>query len=118
MRSAEAFVAALKKGISAEEALSSLPSFELRRCRVYMSFARLGNPDEYSCRFHNDNLAKTPISKRFVFRSRTIFETACRGHGVTSMRLRKALAEAVAVGHGGIWLRLTEEQLHSIRRHS
>jgi len=118
MKLAEAFVEALKKGISAEEALSSLPPFELRRCRTYMSFARVRNRDKYTCRFHEDNLAKTPISRRLIFRSRSIFEAARRGHGLTDMHSRQALAEAVAIGRGGIWLKLTEEQLQSIRHHS
>jgi len=118
MKSAEAFVEALKKGIGAEEALSTLPPFELRRCRVYMSFARVRNLDEYSCRFHNDNLAKTPMSRRFIFRSRRIFEAARRGHGLTALHSRQALAEAVAIGRGGIWLQLTEEQLQALRRQS
>jgi len=118
MKSAEAFIGALKKGISADKTLSSLPPYELRRCRVYMSFARVQNLDEFSCRFHNDNLPKTPITRRFTFRSQRIFEAARRGHGLTAMHSRQALAEAVASGRGGIWLNLTEEQLQALRRQS
>lgn len=120
MKSAEAFVEALKKGISPEEALSSLTSIELRRCRVYMSFARASNRSEQSCRFrcrfHKNDLAKTPISRRFIFSSQGVFEAARRGHGLISTHVCRAFAEAVAIGYGGVWLRLTEEQYQSLRR--
>lgn len=68
--------------------------------------------------FQNGNLAKTQISRRFIFRSRSVFEAARRAHGLTVMHLRQALAESVAIGRSGSWLKLTEQQLKSLRYQS
>lgn len=84
---------------------------------VFMSFVR--QADGWHCRFHEGNLAKTPLSKQFVFRSQErIVETASRGLGLTSIESRQAFDEAIFVGHGGIWLKLTEEQYQTLRRQS
>ena len=77
--------------------------------RVYMSFVR--NANGWHCRFHQDNLAKTPISRPFVFSSaEKIREAARRGNGLLDMESRDALDEAVTIGRGGVWLHLNDDQ--------
>jgi hypothetical protein len=67
---------------------------------VYMSFVR--NRIGRDCRFHQNDLRKTPISRGFVFRSaEKIYEVAQRGDGFIDMESRDALDEAVALGRGG-----------------
>jgi hypothetical protein len=79
------------------------------RHRVYMSLVRGENV--WHCRFHQDDLLRTPISKRFIFRGKEkIYETAQRGQGLTSAESRSSLDQAVAIGRGGIWLLLTKKQ--------
>jgi hypothetical protein len=83
-----------------------------------MSFAR-GVAGRWNCRFHEGNLARTPISKRFVFRDATkLIEIARRGSGLTGMASHQALDEAVARGRGGIWLELDANQLQLLSRQS
>jgi len=66
-----------------------------------MSFVR--NRIGRHCRFHQNDLPKTPISKGFVFRSaEKIYEVARRGDGFIDFKCRDALDEAVALGRGGI----------------
>jgi hypothetical protein len=85
----------------------------VQRHRVYMSFVR--NEDVWYCRFHHDNLAKTPITKKFVFSSaEKIHEAARRGNGLIDMESRDALDEAVTIGKGGVWLHLTEDQYSAL----
>ena len=51
------------------------------RHRAYMSFVL--NRGRWNCRFHRDDLAKTPISRQFVFSSaEKIYEIARRGNGL------------------------------------
>ncbi len=89
-----------------------------RRQRVYMSFVRAA-AGGWHCRFHMDDLARTPISRRFVFRCQDkIAETARRGHGLTGLESRQALDEAVALGRGGIWLELDAAQLQTLNLQS
>ena len=84
-----------------------------RRHRVYMSFVR--NANGWHCRFHQDDLAKTPISRQFVFSSpEKIHEAARRGNGLIHMESRHVLDEAVAIGRGGVWLHLTEDQYSAL----
>lgn len=84
-----------------------------QRHRVYMSFVRDGN--QWHCRFHQDDLAKTPISRQFVFSSaEKIHEAARRGNGLTDVEPRHALDEAVTIGRGGAWLHLTEDQYSAL----
>lgn len=73
-----------------------------------MSFVRIA--ERWHCRFHRDDLGKSPISRRFVFRtSEIIYECARRGNGLNA-ESGQTLDEAIALGRGGIWLRLTESQ--------
>lgn len=88
--------------------------FPSAKRRVYMSFVR--NRSGWHCRFHQDDLPKTPISRQFVFRSaEKIYEAARRGDGLVGIESGEALDEAVAIGRGGIWLRLTEDQYSALR---
>jgi hypothetical protein len=80
---------------------------------VYMSFVRLA--DGWHCRFHNNDPLRSPVSRRLVFRrSEKIYEAARRGNGLIDEESRQILAEAVALGRGGIWLRLTEDQYSAL----
>ena len=81
--------------------------------RVYLSFVRLS--DGWHSRFHQDDLLKSPISRRFVFRrAEKIHEAAQRGNGLIDEESCQSLDEAVALGRGGIWLRLTEGQYSAL----
>jgi len=111
---------------SLETALRQLPSLgqfteriptpvfpPAKRHRVYMSFVR--NKKGWYCRFHQDDLAKTPITRKFVFSSaEKIHEAARRGNGLIDMESRDALNEAVTVGRGGVWLHLTDDQYSAL----
>jgi hypothetical protein len=89
-----------------------------RHHRVYMSFARQAG-GIWLCRFHKDDLTKTPISKRFSFRNAsTIVEIVGRGRGFTGMESRQDLDGAVALGRGGIFLELDSNQLQALSRQS
>ena len=60
-----------------------------RRHRVYMSFTRHANG--WCCRFHKDDIAKTPISRLFVFRDAgKLYEAGLRGHAFISTESRQA----------------------------
>lgn len=84
-----------------------------QRHRVYMSFVR--NPNGWHCRFHQDDPAKTPISRKFAFSSaEKIHEAARRGNGLLDIESQHALIEAVNVGRGGVWLHLTEDQYEAL----
>jgi hypothetical protein len=105
----------LQKAISYEEHIEQQQSqiFPQAKRHVYMSFVR--NQGGWHCRFHQDDLPKTPISRGFVFRgAEKIYEAAQRGDGLIDMECRDALDEAVALGRGGIWLRLTEDQYSTL----
>ena len=81
--------------------------------RVYMSFVR--NANGWHCRFHQDNLAKTPISRQFVFSSaERIYEAARRGNGLIDIESRHGLDEAINTGRGGTWLHLSEDQYSAL----
>jgi hypothetical protein len=81
--------------------------------RVYMSFVYLNG---WRCRFHDDDLAKTPISSLHIFRTQQkLYEAARRGHGLKDLASARSLDEAIATGRGGIWLDLTDEQYSSVK---
>lgn len=83
------------------------------RRRVYMSFVRLRTG--WHCRFHQNDLPKTPISRQFVFSSaQKIYEAAQRGDGLVGIVSRDALDDAVAIGRGGLWLHLTDNQYSAL----
>ena len=88
-----------------------------KRHRVYLSFVRQANG--WHCRFHQDNLGRTPISKRFVFRnSEKLVEVSRRGRGLTGAGSDQSLNEAVACGHGQILLMLDDKQYEALSRKS
>ncbi|MGA7159235.1 MAG: hypothetical protein WBY53_20485 [Acidobacteriaceae bacterium] len=88
--------------------------------RVYLSFARSETAENgWHCIFRRDDLPKTPLSKRFIFRgSEKIYQTAERGHGITGKQSRDSLDQAVALGRGEVWLRLTKQQYASLEKWS
>jgi len=80
--------------------------------RVFMSFAFSNG---WHCRFHQGDLSKTPISRPFLFRDKhKVYEAGRRGHGLTDATSVSQLNQAIAAGHGGIWLRLTDEQYSTL----
>ena len=81
--------------------------------RIYMSFVR--NAGGWYCRFHRDDLRKTPITRRFVFQgAQKIYDAARRGNGLASLESSLDLSEAITIGRGGIWLHLSEGQYSSL----
>ena len=80
-----------------------------RRHRVYMSFTH--HASGWHCRFHKDDLAKTPISRLFVFRdAEKLYEAALRGKGFIGTESRQSLSAVIANGGGGLWLQLSDKQ--------
>jgi hypothetical protein len=76
--------------------------------RVYMSFV---HSNGWHCRFHEGDIAKIPISRRFIFHDeQKICEAARRGHGISDEVTHEALKQAIATGRGGVWLMLTDER--------
>ena len=85
--------------------------------RVWFSFARQANGWWY-CRFHQNNLARTPLSRQITFRVvEKVYETVRRA-GLADPESRQALDEAVARGHGQILLILNDNQFHAVTRKS
>ncbi len=77
-----------------------------------MSFVRCSG---WRCRFHADDLAKAPISRRFVFQDVKKLRTIMlRGNRLVDPGSREMLEAAIATGHGGVWLHLTDEQYASV----
>jgi hypothetical protein len=76
---------------------------------IYMSFVR--NKEDGTAASHQNDLRKTPISRRFVFAgAEKVYEAARRGNGLMSMESRHGFQEAVTAGKGGIWLSLNQQQ--------
>lgn len=85
--------------------------------RVYFSFARQANGWWY-CRFHQNNFARTPLSRRITFCAvEKVYETVHRA-GLADPESRQALDEAVARGQGQILLILNDNQFHAVTRKS
>ncbi len=80
--------------------------------RVFMSFARCNG---WRCRFHADDLAKTPISRRFIFQDEQKLRAILRrSNKLVDSGTHEMLEAMIAAGHGGVWLRLTIEQYASV----
>ena len=99
----------------ASEALNQLrcghPSKKNRHL-VFMSFIR---DNGWRCSFRNAD--GTPISRLIVFGcADKVLETARRGNGIANEIDRLCLQHEIAMGKGGVWLKLTEEQYKSICR--
>jgi hypothetical protein len=77
-----------------------------------MSFVRSNG---WRCRFHADDLAKTPISRLFIFQDEEKLRVILRRcSGLVDPGSHEMLEAAIVAGHGGIWLRLTSEQYASV----
>lgn len=84
-----------------------------QRHRIYFSFIRQTNG--WHCRFHNDDLGRSPISKHFIFQDpRKIHAIVRRGHGLNQAETSEPIDQAIAAGHGGFWLSLSDEQLNAV----
>jgi hypothetical protein len=58
----------------------------------------------------------TPLPKRLTFASeRKFIELAARGHADPSLEGRTALQRAIAIGRGGFYLNLTDEQYQRLK---
>ena len=69
----------------------------------------------WQCRFLDENL-RTYLPRRVVVRDPAkLFEMAARGGLSLDLESRQALELAIAAGHGGIWLRLTDEQYRKLK---
>jgi hypothetical protein len=81
--------------------------------RVYMSFMiRQG----WHCQFLEEDL-KTPLRKKLALTSRDkILDLAQRGGAVLNLETEQAIRHAFAIGRGGVWLNLTEEQYQHLKR--
>lgn len=75
--------------------------------RVYMSFQ---DRHGWQCQFLESDL-KTPLPRRLRFTSsEKIVEMVERGGGIKDQESRLMLQQGIAMGRGGIFLYLTEEQ--------
>jgi len=116
MKSAHDFVEALRKGLSVEAALASLPPCELRRWRIYLSFAHTTRPSAWYCRFHADDLCRTPLSRRYTYsKPQPILDIARRGHGFTNRNSCRSFSKDIARGRGGIYLKLTDAEYRALQ---
>ncbi len=71
------------------------------------------------CQFHEGDVVKTPISRRFIFQdSQKIREIATRGHGISQTETGETLNQAISAGCGGIWLTLNDEQYAALTARS
>ena len=81
--------------------------------RVYMSFQ---DRHGWQCQFLEADL-QTPFPKRLHFSSsEKLVELVERAGGFTDQEARLMLAQGIAMGRGGIFLRLNEEQYNKLRK--
>jgi hypothetical protein len=82
------------------------------RHRVYMTFI---NRFGWSCQFLEPDL-KTPLPRRLRFKSPDkIVELVERGGGLKDLAERQAFDHGVAIGRGGVYLSLTDEQYAALK---
>ena len=87
---------------------------ERGRRRVYMSF--MPRLDRWYCHFLEQDL-QTPLPKKLHFKSHEkIREIAERGGCNLNLEARQSLEHGIEIGRGGIWLELSEEKYHKLRR--
>jgi len=80
--------------------------------RVLMSFMHRNG---WHCRFLEWDMM-TPLPRQLKYRdSEKVLETAQRGHGLLNEASRLALDHAIKIGHGEIWLNLTDEQYQRLK---
>ena len=83
------------------------------RHRVYMSFQ---DRHGWQCQFLEADL-QTPLPKRLHFTSSDkIIELVERGGGFKDQESRLMLDQGIAMGRGGVFLSLTEEQYAKLKR--
>ena len=83
------------------------------RHRVYMSFQ---DRHGWQCQFLEADL-QTPLSRHLHFTSSDkIIELAERGGGLLDQESRLMLDQRIAMGRGGVFLILTEEQYARLKR--
>jgi len=83
------------------------------RHRVYMSFM---DRHGWQCQFLEADL-QSPLPKRLHFSSPDkIIELAERGGGLRDQESRLMLYQGIAMGRGGVFLSLTNEQYERLRR--
>jgi hypothetical protein len=81
--------------------------------RVYLRFRRHGSA--WKCEFLLDG-AGAPLSRTLTFANpEKITELAERGDGLPTLESRQMLEMGIHAGRGGIFLRLSTEQLANLR---
>jgi hypothetical protein len=70
----------------------------------------------WDCQFLEEDL-KTPLPRKLHFASPDkVVELVDRGDGLSNLESRQALDQAIAIGRGGVFLNLTEEQYAKLNR--
>ena len=83
------------------------------RHRVYLSFQ---DRHGWQCQFLEGDL-QTPLPRRLNFASPDkIIELVERGGGFRDQESRLMLEQGIAMGRGGVFLRLTDEQFAKLKR--
>ena len=81
--------------------------------RVYLSFQFR---DDWRCQFLEQDL-KTPLPRKLHFASPDkLIELVERGGGFPDQETRLMVSQGIAMGRGGIFLKLTEEQYAKLRK--
>jgi hypothetical protein len=83
------------------------------RHRIYLSFQFR---DCWRCYFLEPDL-QTPLLRKVNFVSADkIIELVDRGGGLTDQESRLMVDQGIAMGRGGVWLHLTDEQYAKLKR--
>ncbi len=61
--------------------------------------------------------AKTSLPRKLHFEDQQkLIEMAKRGGGLTNLEADQMLRHGIEIGRGGVWLSLTEEQYHKLKK--
>ncbi len=83
------------------------------RHRVYMSFQ---DRHGWQCQFLEQDL-RTPLPRKLCFKTADkIIELVERGAGFPDQESRMTLNQGIAMGRGGVFLNLTEEQYAGLKK--
>jgi hypothetical protein len=83
------------------------------RHRVYLSFQLR---DGWHCHFLESDL-RTALPRKVNFTSpNKIIEMVQRGGGFTDQESRLMVDQGIAMGRGGVWLNLKQEQYQALKR--